>query len=136
MERGKIYNKTLYKQATDYSGLRYNKITPTDIDGSMDFETRAYVFFDLKREGGKLTLGQEIHYKGLVDNLRCPAMFVEVENNTRSDETVYAADCPVIRYYRGKDWGEWYTPEKSITLKKCIDAWLSQNGLDKYLCTP
>ena len=36
-ERGKIENQDYAKQLFNFQGLRWDKITPTDIDGSLDF---------------------------------------------------------------------------------------------------
>ena len=46
-ERGVIHNRERGAQIRDYSGLRFGNITPTDIDGFMDFGGRVFVVFEL-----------------------------------------------------------------------------------------
>jgi len=44
--RGTIRNATSALQLRDYSGLCWDRITPTDIDGLIDFGGRAFVLFE------------------------------------------------------------------------------------------
>ena len=45
-ERGVIRNRQFAQQLRDFSGLRFGKITPTDIDGFMDFGDRLFVVLE------------------------------------------------------------------------------------------
>lgn len=44
--RGKAHNPGRYKQLVDYSKLCWGKITPTDIDGAIDFGGRLFILID------------------------------------------------------------------------------------------
>ena len=43
--RGVIQNRDRKKQIIDFSGLKYGKITPTDIDGLIEYKDKAMMFF-------------------------------------------------------------------------------------------
>lgn len=47
-QRGIIRHRRRRLQVNDFSVLRYGRITPTDIDGFLDFGGRAFVFIELK----------------------------------------------------------------------------------------
>ena len=47
-DRGKIRDATLIDRLRDFSGLRYGRITPTDIDAFMEFGNKAFVFIEAK----------------------------------------------------------------------------------------
>jgi len=70
MKRGEARAPEQTEQAKDFSGLRVGaKITPTDIDCSMDVGLRYFVFIDPKYDGAELSTGQRLHYEGLCDRI-------------------------------------------------------------------
>ena len=58
-QRGKILNPARKRQLVDYSGLRYCKITPTDLDGFLEISSRLYIFYELKYHNAEFAGGQE-----------------------------------------------------------------------------
>lgn len=57
-ERGEIFSRELAGQLRDFRGLRWHKITPTDVDGLIEFHNNLWIFFELKfcREGHQLNV--------------------------------------------------------------------------------
>lgn len=43
--RGKIQNEEFARRIIDFSGMRYGNITPTDIDGVIEYHDTRVVFF-------------------------------------------------------------------------------------------
>lgn len=56
-ERGKIRNRE-HVPVKDFSGLRYGKITPTDIDGFVEFKDKIFILLELKFGDSVLKYGQ------------------------------------------------------------------------------
>lgn len=66
-ERGKIRNKDYASTIRDFSGLRFGNITPTDIDGYIEYKDKAFIFIESKYNESKLPYGQELALVRLVD---------------------------------------------------------------------
>jgi hypothetical protein len=119
-ERGKIYRAEYASQIRDYSGLRYGKITPTDIDGFMDFGNEAFVFLELKHAGAELPRGQRLALSRLCDACRpsVPSIvFVAEHENTPPDE-IDGGNARVVEIYHG---GKWAPPRRALTLREAVD---------------
>ena len=56
-DRGKIRNREYAQILRDLTGLRWGKITPTDIDSFLDFGNKACVFIESKFKGKPLAVG-------------------------------------------------------------------------------
>ena len=117
MERGAVYNRELATQVRDFTGLRIGNITPTDIDGLIEYKNRGFVFIEAKRVGASLPYGQKLALQRLCDALSKPAILFVVEHETDGD--IDFAKTTVREYY----WkGQWITPErKDLSLREAID---------------
>lgn len=62
-----INNRERAKQLSAFDGMQYGLCRPTDIDVSLDFQQKCFVFVELKGGTAQLTKGQKIHLMGLVD---------------------------------------------------------------------
>jgi hypothetical protein len=61
-----IRNRPKAKQLMAFDGMQYGKCRPTDIDVSMDWQGKTFIFVEMKTQGAPLTIGQRIHLEGLV----------------------------------------------------------------------
>jgi len=121
--RGGIHHLERYKQLIDYSGMqRHRRITPTDIDGFIDYAGNAFVYLDAKLEGKDLSTGQRIAYEHIVNshskakNVACAIIF---RHNVPADEMILAHEKYVDTYYLGDGWK---TPsEENTTLLRFIE---------------
>ena len=125
-ERGAIRNRQLAMQIRDFTGLRFGKITPTDIDGFLEFGDRLFVLIEGKRDGSPLAYGQMLAIARLADACHAPprryATTIIVDHPTTDDDIVYAD--AVVRLYRWD--GKWVYPKQTgITLRKAIDELLN-----------
>lgn len=125
MERGEIEFRNRKRQILSFKNIRYNNITPTDIDGSMDFQCRAFVFFEVKLGDAPVKFGQRLHLSSIADAIcagnRYAVVFVASHNVENPEEDVDVAECAVREIYFN---GEWHTPKQSMTLKNGVDNFL------------
>ena len=116
MDRGKMYNEKLFKQGQDFSGLRWDNITPTDVDGLVDFQNNMWIIFQLKHRGNDMPYGQRLAYQRLTDDLGKikPCIFFLAEHLQPAQEAINAKNAIVIEYRYA---GQWIKTDKGLTLK-------------------
>ena len=123
--RGAIRNDIYARTLNDYSGLLYGKITPTDIDGFIDFQNRAFVVIEMKYADAKMPYGQRLALERLTDAIhstgRPCACFVAQHYG---GQMVDAARCQVTEFRFNK---KWFAGDGS-TLRQMIDRFY-----DKFL---
>lgn len=119
-DRGKIRNRE-HVPTKDYSGIRYDKITPTDIDGFIDFGNKLFVFVELKFGSSPLKYGQKLAIERLCDacqNNERNSVVLIARYYMESEDAVDIAPLLVDEYrFRGK----WYRPKKETTVRRAID---------------
>ena len=117
--RGLIRNREFAQQIRDFSGLRWGKITPTDIDMFVEFGGKLFVLAEGKHGSAHLPFGQRLAFERLVDALHDPPARISVGLIVAHDTTgdIDFAQLPVraIRY-RGK----WRPPKTACTLLSAI----------------
>lgn len=131
MERGVIKNRKYATQIRDFSGLRYHKITPTDIDGMIDFGNKLFILMEFKHINAGECLGQKLAIQRVVDNLsknNINAVGIIAEHNTDGD--IDCANCIVteIRIHK-----QWHKTRKCPTVRSVIDYYLKTYGLIWYI---
>lgn len=124
-ERGAIRNRQIAMQIRDFTGLRFGKITPTDIDGFLDFGDRLFIFIEGKRTGAPISYGQGLAMSRLVDACHCPprrtAVALIVDHPAGEADIDYAI--ATVRTYRLG--GKWRQPMAPITLRAAIDRFIA-----------
>lgn len=127
VERGVIRNRKFAQQLRDFSGLRFGRITPTDIDGFMDFGDRLFVVLEGKHQGSPLHYGQRLALERLVDACHCPPRRVAValilEHTESADEDVDFG----VSLVRAMRWNGAWIPQshKRITCRTAIERLLA-----------
>jgi hypothetical protein len=122
MDRGKIINRNFASQIRDFSGLRFGNITPTDIDGFIDFQNNCFIVMEFKHKDSKLPFGQKLAIERLVDNLEAAGkkcIGIVAEHDTSGD--IDCANC-YVREYRYRK--QWYPKPIPTTVKQLIDKFL------------
>lgn len=126
-DRGVIRHRELASQLRDFSGLRFGAITPTDIDGFLEFSDRLFVVFETKHIGRELPRGQRLAIERLIDAIAASgrqAIALIGEHDTKED--IDFAVCPVREYrYEGK----WRKPLSAMTFKDAVDQMRERTGL-------
>lgn len=111
--RGKIYNEARAKQLRDFSGLKFNKITPTDIDGLLDFGNRLFVLIEAKYKDPKkedavaLPHGQRLALGRVCDAIadaKKIALVLIITHSVPPSQVIDFAKCQVVEYRFNKKW--------------------------------
>lgn len=113
--RGVIKNVTRKQQINDFSGLLFGKITPTDLDGIIEYHNKAYIFFEIKYGDVELLYGQKLCLERLVrDTVKSGkhAVALILEHNIHdTSQSVPVADCSVREIYYKIENG-WIPPKR------------------------
>lgn len=111
-ERGVIRNRAFKQQISDFSGLTFGKITPTDLDAFMDFNNQLFVFVESKHGGAPMQYGQRLAIERLCDACHKPPQRYAVAFVTRHDGSgdIDMAQTKVTQYRWN---GKWMTPKVS-----------------------
>ena len=123
-------NRARAAQLIDFQGLAWGRLRPTDIDLSIDWGGKTFVFVEVKGINQGLTVGQRIHLEGLVKAIRAggrTAWAVVAKHSTRANEDVIAADCLSTSIFDGNNWNTVDTNERlSCTLNSLNDLHLEE----------
>lgn len=129
--RGSIYNRFRAAQLRDFSGLLYGNITPTDIDGLIEYKNRCFVFMETKKEGNDLPYGQMLALRRVCDAISNPIkkpsiLFITEHNNGNGEDIDFARTIVRQIYHKGT----LRNPKtKELTLKSAIDIYLTSLGI-------
>jgi hypothetical protein len=121
-DRGKIRNREHAQQLKDFSGLRFGKITPTDIDGFLDFGDKVFVLIETKHGAAPLPYGQKLALERLCDacaDAKKAAIVLVAHHQTSGDIDVASLPVDLIRTNR-----KWRKPKKKITVREAVEQFL------------
>ena len=124
--RGKIRNRKYASQIRDFAGLKYGKITPTDIDGLIDFGNKAFIFIETKYIDSEIPYGQKLAIERVVDAISKNgkyALGIIAEHNNTWNEEIDVANAIVLEY-RWK--GSWFKTKNMKTVRNLIDILLKK----------
>jgi len=116
-----IRNEQFMEQLKDFSGLSFGAISPTDIDGFLDFGNKVFIFFELKYKHPHLPRGQELALERLCDACQSSdreAYLIVAIHNAQATERIDVARAEVNKMrWRGK----WYPrKDEHETLRELI----------------
>lgn len=104
--RGRIQLRDRARQIVDFSGLRYGKITPTDLDGLIEFQNKAFILYEYKYQNADMPPGQKLALTRLIDclNLSKPSVLFLCRHEIADCESDIPGARIIVakRYYRGK----------------------------------
>lgn len=125
-ERGVIENRERARQIIDFRDIRYGKITPTDIDGLIEYKGKAYVLLEYKHREKELPYGQRLAIERMAQDFtaagkRVVAIVAEHEiDNVAKD--IPAGACIVREVYLGA--GAWRPPRNKQSVKTLVDSFI------------
>lgn len=126
--RGVIEHDARSRQINDFSGLLYGNITPTDIDGLIEYRNKAYVIFEVKYGAKDVPYGQKLAIERLVNdtsNMGKQSIALIIEHNVDdASKQIPVAECNVRELYYCRE-RKWRTPKQTTTAKQAIDGFLS-----------
>lgn len=107
MSRGQIVFRDRARQIRDFSGLLFNTITPTDIDGLIEYHDKAYILIELKYGDSPISEGQKLALERLTDDLRkvgkLTLCIIARHDNADPKDDIDVAQCIVSRYRLNKE---------------------------------
>lgn len=125
VSRGVIRNEEFAKTLKDFSGMRFGTVTPTDIDGFIEFGNKDFILIELKHGNSPLPFGQKLALERLVDSIATDkaknAILIVGSHNAGPSHRIDTANC-IVSMYRSRS--RWYQPQQSITVKMLVDAYL------------
>ena len=123
--RGVIFNRDRRRQIVDYSRLRHGLITPTDLDGLIDYHDGRFAFLELKYMTAHLSDGQKKALVRLVDRIdksgAMAALFVATHEVHDPNRDVPADLCIVRAIYSCRSWQH---VDGSPTLREAVDEFM------------
>lgn len=111
-------NRDYGSQLKDFSNLRWGAISPTDIDGILEFQNRLFIIIETKYQDSPLPTGQRLCLERLCDAIQsdtktCVLILTSHESNGDIDMGL-----TIVRRYREN--GNWHeSPE--MTLREVIE---------------
>jgi hypothetical protein len=117
-----IRDMELMAQPVITEGLVFGRCGTTDIDISMDWQKKYFLFVELKHISTGLTTGQRIHLEGLVDGLKAggrTAVAILAKHDTAKGEPILARNALVASVYMGDGWENY---DSSTTLLDYINV--------------
>lgn len=123
--RGAIRNRSFANQVKDFSGLRFGNITPTDIDGLLDFHGRAWVKMEFKHGDSQLPHGQRLALERLCDDCERsgkPSLLLIARHDTTGD--IDCAGAHVVEFrWRYK----WHRPTAVTTVRQAVERFYQRH---------
>lgn len=112
-------NKDYGSQLKDFSGLTWGKISPTDIDGFLEFSGKLFIIIETKYDGAPMPYGQKLALERICDGLThgdSHAILILTKHNTDGD--IDMATTTVTAY---RENANWFTEVPEVTLREMID---------------
>jgi hypothetical protein len=102
-------NRENAKQLIDFGGLKYGLCSPSDVDLTIEWKGKTFVFVEVKRKGTPLTIGQRIYLENVVKAINAGgkhavSLFVE-HDGVPVEQDVMAKDTKVLAAYGSDE--EW-----------------------------
>ena len=116
--RGQIENRGRKQQIIDFSGLRFGTITPTDIDGVIEYRGKAFIYYEFKYQDAPVKRGQQVAFEeAVISHLQAGrkaiVMILEHDIHDCKDD-IQAANCRVREFYLVPEKG-WVKPKANET---------------------
>lgn len=117
-----IRNRDYITQIKDFSKLRIGTITPTDIDGLIEYKNRAFILFELKHGRGTVRGGQRLALERVIDALAIsrPAVCFVCNHTCSGDIDVARVTVCEFRYQ-----SKWW-PGQNISLTEYVHRFLNK----------
>jgi hypothetical protein len=130
MQSRLIKNREKASQLLAFDGLQWGRCRCTDIDMSLDWQGKTFVFVEIKTEGVLLTVGQRIHLESIVKAIKAggkEAYAVVACHQTKLAHDVHVAQCRTDRVFNGNTWEIVDTNERlSATLDELYTEHLNE----------
>lgn len=124
-----LHNRDYASQLKIFAGLKWGRISPTDIDGFLDFGDRLFVFIEAKHGNSMPPTGQRIALERLCDacasDRRTSVVLVAAHEST-GDIIIKDQAVTAYRFRR-----RWRTPKTEMTVYQAINRFREIAGIDE-----
>lgn len=124
-KRGEPEHRSRMRQITSFKDWKYEpNITPTDMDGLIEYHGKCYVIMEFKHRDKDIPYGQKLAYKRMTDDLEKsgkPTLFLICKHDVDDcNNDIIAKDCIVkTAYYKGR-----VLKHRKITAKEIVDLFI------------
>lgn len=129
IERGEIRNIERKQQINNFKNIRYGNITPTDIDGIIEYKDKGYVVFEIKYRDTELPRGQRLAIQRLVTDVgkaNKKALAIIAEHNVdNAEQQVDVSVCDVREVFLSTE-REWREPNHAMKMGECIYLFITK----------
>ncbi len=128
MDRGVIRDRQRSTQVIDYSGLRYGKCTPTDIDGLIELAGKVFIFIEYKFSDAQMPYGQRLALERVVDmmNELKPSLLIHAQHFSQPEQDIDGANAKVVKVRTNRQWTtEWVAGR---TVKEVADKFIERKA--------
>ena len=130
-ERGVYQSVNRGRQLLLFDGLRYGNITPTDMDGVIEYHNHLWLMFEAKLEGKEVPTGQRLLLERFIQDAkkaRKHGIAAIVEHNVQdTNRNIYLKDCKVRELITTEN-QTWRPPKYEITVKEITDKFIDIYG--------
>ena len=113
-----IKNLDYLARIKNFSGLRFGSISPTDLDGFLDFGNRLFIFIETKFADSQLRGGQKLALERLCDACQTEhRTSILIVTNYQEEGEIDIGET-IVQQYRLR--GRWYTAT-DIKLRDAIE---------------
>jgi hypothetical protein len=124
-EPGRIYHPARARQLNSFTGLKFGTITPTDLDGLIDYHNERFAFLELKLRDAPVSDAQATAIIRVVDAIvagkKRAAFFVAEHCEDDPTVDVPADRCLIRCVYIHQ---MWHQPPTELTLRAGLDCFL------------
>ena len=124
--RGVIHSEGRAKQLIYFKGLEYGDITPTDIDGIIEYRDKFWIVYEVKHNDAPFSKGQRLALERFIGNAdkadKYGIALVAEHNISDVSQPVYLTDCKVRMIYTTEN-KTWHKPETEMTVKEISDKY-------------
>ena len=117
-----IKNQDFADKPVNFNGLQFGNISPTDIDGFIEYKDKWFIFIETKFNRATMKRGQELALERLCDAIQSDKqnaiVFFTSHQNEGAGVEIDIGLSMVVKYrYKG----DWKKPKTPLTLKTAIE---------------
>lgn len=122
---GKVLNRERHSQCLDASGLEREGMTPTDVDGVLDYHGRAWLIIEIKYNSEPIPVGQQICFDRMAKafSKTAPTLFIIADHYIEDTKQDVMVDQAAVREW--STGGRWTACEEQITVGELTDRFLT-----------
>lgn len=121
--RGAIVHPDRAAQLRDFSGLRFGKITPSDMDAYIEYQDKCYVYMEFKYGAAEMPYGQRLALERMCFDMNKvkPTIGILARHWQPAVEPIDCANASVVEVYEG---GRWRMPAAPSTVRETVEHFL------------